>query len=65
MDSSTKDTAGEASSPPNAHSMPSEDLAAIVIDALIRAGIVQQSDVERALKIATEEIEVRKALGDY
>jgi hypothetical protein len=43
----------------------SEDLAAIVIDALLRAGIVKEEDIERAIRIATEEIDVRKALGDY
>lgn len=43
----------------------SEDLAALVIDALIHAGIVKEEDVERAMKIAMEEINVRKILGDY
>ncbi len=45
--------------------MPSEDLAAIIVDALLRAKIVAKHDVERALKIAIEEIDVRKSLGDY
>ena len=43
----------------------SESLAALVVDALVDASIVKQEDVERAIEIATEEIEVRKALGDY
>lgn len=43
----------------------SGELAVLVIDALLRASIVKADDVERALRIATEEIEVRKALGDY
>ena len=43
----------------------SEDLAALIIDALIWAGIVKQEDGERALSIVTEKIEVRKAFGDY
>ena len=43
----------------------SEDLAALIIDALLVAGILAQEDVPRAMKIAIEEIDVRKAMGDY
>ena len=43
----------------------SRDLAALMIDALLRAKIVRKEDVERALDIATEEIDARKAVGDY
>jgi hypothetical protein len=43
----------------------SEGLAPLIIDALLQAKIVKQEDVQRALEIATEEIVVRKALGDY
>jgi hypothetical protein len=43
----------------------SEELSELIVDALLRANIVRQQDVERAVKIATEEIEARKALGDY
>lgn len=43
----------------------SESLAALVVDALIDANVVNRDDAETAIKIATEEIEVRKALGDY
>lgn len=43
----------------------SEDLAALIIDALLRAGIVQAVDVKRAIAITAEEIDVRKILGDY
>ena len=43
----------------------SSDLAGLVVDALLRASIVREADVERALKIATEEIDVRKTMGDY
>jgi len=43
----------------------SEDLAALVVDALLRADIVKAADVKCAIEIATEEIEVRKTLGDY
>jgi len=45
--------------------MRSEELAAIVVDALKDAGLVRSEDCERAIAIATEEIEVRRALGDY
>ncbi len=43
----------------------SEDLAALVVDALLRAGVVSVVDVPRAIAIAREEIEARKAVGDY
>jgi hypothetical protein len=43
----------------------SYNLAALIVDALLDAKIVKKEDVARALEIATEEIEVRKALGDY
>jgi hypothetical protein len=43
----------------------SEGLAALIVDALLRANVVKQEDVQRAMKIATEEIEVRKVFGDY
>jgi hypothetical protein len=43
----------------------SEDLAALIVDALLRADIVKASDVKHAIAIATEEVDVRKAMGDY
>lgn len=43
----------------------SENLAALIIDALIDAGIIQEEDAERSVEIATEEINARKAAGDY
>lgn len=43
----------------------SVELAELVVDALLCANIVKQQDAERAVRIATEEIDVRKALGDY
>ena len=43
----------------------SEELAMLIIDALLCASIVKQEDVQRAIVIATAEIEVRKAFGDY
>ncbi|NJL26599.1 MAG: hypothetical protein HC897_01340 [Thermoanaerobaculia bacterium] len=43
----------------------SHDLANLLVDALLRSGLVAKHDVARAVEIVTEEIEVRKALGDY
>jgi len=43
----------------------SENLAALVVDALVVAGIVPKEKFEKAVEIAAEEIEVRKAAGDY
>ena len=43
----------------------SENLAALIIDALLDAGMVSKEDVEKSIEIATQEIEVRKSMGDY
>lgn len=43
----------------------SEQLAALIVDVLIDAGIIDKQRVPEAIEIAAEEIEVRKALGDY
>jgi len=43
----------------------SKDLAALIVDALCDAGIVRKDDFNRAVEVTAEEIEVRKALGDY
>lgn len=43
----------------------SADLAALVVDALFRADLLRKDDVQRALEITTEEIEIRKIFGDY
>jgi hypothetical protein len=43
----------------------SEDLAALIVDALLRAGLVDGDKVPLAIEIATEEIDARKAVGDY
>ena len=43
----------------------SETLAGLIIDALVDAKIVDKEDVERAVEVATEEINARKAAGDY
>jgi hypothetical protein len=40
-------------------------LAALIIDALADADIVRKEELERAVAIATEEIDARKAAGDY
>jgi hypothetical protein len=37
----------------------------LIVDALLCASILKQEDVSRAITIVTEEIEVRKAFGDY
>jgi hypothetical protein len=43
----------------------SSGLAVLVVDALVDAEIVKKEDFCRAVEIAAEEIEVRKAAGDY
>ena len=43
----------------------SESLAGLIIDALVDAGLLKKEDFEKAVVIATEEIEVRKVAGDY
>ncbi|MFZ5891916.1 MAG: hypothetical protein ACOY0T_12750 [Myxococcota bacterium] len=43
----------------------SEALASLVIDSLVHPGIVRAEDVERAITIVTDELEARKAMGDY
>jgi hypothetical protein len=42
-----------------------KELAVLIIDALVEAGIVQKAQVPQAIEIAAEEIEVRKVAGDY
>lgn len=51
-------------SPSKAEMIESRELAALIIDALLRAGLLEPSKVERAVAITEEEIEVRKAMGD-
>ena len=43
----------------------SKGLAELIVDALFQARIVREEDVTRAIAITAEEIEVRKAGGDY
>jgi hypothetical protein len=40
-------------------------LAVLVVDGLYIAGIVTKEQLDRAIAIAAEEIEVRKCMGDY
>jgi hypothetical protein len=41
----------------------SKELAALIVDALLRASLLNEKDVARAVAIATEEIEVQKVGG--
>jgi peptidoglycan/xylan/chitin deacetylase (PgdA/CDA1 family) len=43
----------------------SRELAVLIVDALIDVGLVKKDSLAPAIDIAAEEIEVRKALGDY
>jgi hypothetical protein len=43
----------------------SETLALFIVDALIDADLVSKDNLQKALKITIEEIDVRKACGDY
>jgi len=43
----------------------SEELAELVVDALLHGGVVREEDMPRAVAIAAEEIEARKIVGDY
>jgi hypothetical protein len=43
----------------------SKDLAELIIDALVDAHLLSKLDFDKAVEIATEEIDVRKAMGDY
>ena len=41
------------------------ELAELIVDALIVGGVVDETNLEKALAIAAEEIEARKGVGDY
>ena len=43
----------------------SESLAVLAIDGIAMAGLIKDKDFDKAVEIATEEIDVRKAAGDY
>ncbi len=45
--------------------LPTEELAGLIVDALITGDVVSKASYERAMAIVIEEIDVRKALGDY
>jgi len=51
--------------PEGTNRLSSSDLATLVVDALVVAGIVKEPDAERAILIVTEEIDARKAVRDY
>lgn len=41
------------------------ELAELIVDALLRAGLVAEESISKAVTIAAEEIESRKVVGDY
>lgn len=43
----------------------SRELAALIVDALVDGGFINADAFENAVEIAKEEIEIRKAGGDY
>jgi len=43
----------------------SQELAELIVDALVVGGIIAESDVQRSILITVEEIDARKAVGDY
>lgn len=43
----------------------SERLAYLIVDAMLDAGILSREVLQKALDIAKEEIDARKAMGDY
>ena len=49
----------------DANRLSSERLAALIVDALVYAKIIEPKDLEKAIAIATEEIDARKAMEDY
>ena len=49
----------------NGQRLTTDELAALVADALLHAEIVTKDKFEGALKVIAEEINVRKWLGDY
>ena len=49
----------------NESRLTSRELAELIVDALLRAQIVQESELIRAIDVVTEEIDARKIVGDY
>ena len=58
MDEDTKESG------PN-EQLSSEHLAGLIVDALLVRGLLEADRIALARAIATEEIDARKALGDY
>ncbi len=50
---------------PAGRKLTSEELATLIIDALVGAGIVKEADAEQAIVLTAREIELRKVIGDY
>jgi hypothetical protein len=50
---------------PGGRQLTSEELAALIVDALVDAGLVDRDKFEEAVAIAAEEIDARKAVKDY
>jgi len=50
---------------PGGNHLTSEQLAALIVDALADAGLVDKSQIGDAIAIAAQEIDVRKVMGDY
>ena len=49
----------------NSNRLTSEELADLILDALIVGGVLRKVDFKRARLITCEEIDARKAVGDY
>ncbi len=47
------------------NNLTSEELAGLIVDALLDANVVDEQHLALAVKIVTEEIDARKYLGDY
>jgi hypothetical protein len=58
-------SAEDRSSGPRNEKLAPAALAALIVDALIDAGIIDKEQAEVSIAIAAEEINARKALGDY
>lgn len=55
----------ESRTMPAGRKLTSEELATLIIDALVGAGIVKEADAEQAIVLTAREIELRKVIGDY
>ena len=49
----------------NIKQLSSKTLAALIIEAITSAGIVENKDANNAMEIIIEEVDVRKAIGDF